>query len=157
MYILPEIAEKYPTLAEFAAAVVRNRNEDHCWDNTINENLTAVKADTNKLTWEFKVQKSHCNMLGSLHGGCVATLIDVCSTCTILTYEGKSKWKTVGVSTDLSISYIRGISPGSVARIECEVQRVGKTMANIYTTIYDERNNLCYTGSHTKFCVDSKM
>ncbi|KAL0084628.1 HotDog domain-containing protein [Phycomyces blakesleeanus] len=157
MHILPEIAEKYKALAEIANAVIQSKGEDICWDNTINENLTVIGVDTNRVVWEFKVQRSHCNLLGSLHGGCVATIIDVCSSFSLLTFDGKEKWKYVGVSTDLAISYMRGISAGGLARIECNIQRVGKNMANIHTSIYDEKNNLCYTGSHTKFCIDSKM
>ena len=70
---------------------------------------------------------------------------------------GKRKWKLIGVSTDLGVSYMRGIPAGRKARLECDVQRVGKTLANIYTKVYDEDGNLCYAGSHTKYCIDANL
>lgn len=70
---------------------------------------------------------------------------------------GKRKWKLIGVSTDLGVSYMRGIPAGGKARLECDVQRVGKTLANIYTKVYDEAGNLCYAGSHTKYCIDANL
>jgi acyl-coenzyme A thioesterase 13 len=94
--------------------------------------------------------------LRNLHGGCVATLIDICSSFAILVSSGKP-WYMVGVSTDLSVAYLRGVTAGETIRIECEVQRVGKTLANMFTRIYDSENRLCYSGSHTKFNIDSKL
>lgn len=67
------------------------------------------------------------------------------------------QWQLIGISTDLSISYLRGIAQGETLRIVCEVHRVGKTLANIFTKIYDSQNRLCYTGSHTKFNIDSRL
>lgn len=98
----------------------------------------------------------HFNRLGNLHGGCVATLIDICSSFAILVTTGKP-WSLIGISTDLSVAYLRGVPAGEVIRIECDVQRVGKTLANIFTRVYDSENRLCYSGSHTKFNIDSRL
>lgn len=51
------------------------------------------------------------NRLGNLHGGCVATLIDICSSFSIIVGSGKS-WNLIGISTDLSVAYLRGIAEG---------------------------------------------
>jgi acyl-coenzyme A thioesterase 13 len=94
--------------------------------------------------------------LGNLHGGCVATLIDICSSFGILVTSGKP-WSLIGISTDLSVAYLRGVAEGEKLRIVCEPQRVGKTLANIYTKIYDSQNRLCYSGAHTKFNIDARL
>lgn len=94
--------------------------------------------------------------LGNLHGGCVATLIDICSSFAVLVGTGK-QWSLIGVSTDLSVAYLSGVSEGDVIRLECEVQRVGKTLANIFTRVYDQNNRLCYSGSHTKYNIDARL
>lgn len=80
----------------------------------------------------------------------------MCSSVALLVAGGK-QWQIIGISTDLSISYLRGIAQGETIQIVCEVQRVGKTLASIYTKIYDAQNRLCYTGSHTKFNIDSRL
>jgi uncharacterized protein (TIGR00369 family) len=94
--------------------------------------------------------------LGNLHGGCVATLIDICSSFAIFVAEGKT-WNLAGVSTDLSVSYLRGVPEGETITLVCEVARVGKALANIHTKVYDNENRLCYAGTHTKFNIDSRM
>jgi uncharacterized protein (TIGR00369 family) len=94
--------------------------------------------------------------LGNLHGGCVATLIDICSTFAIFVAEGKT-WNLGGVSTDLSVSYLRGVPEGETITLVCDVARVGKALANIHTKVYDNENRLCYAGTHTKFNIDSRM
>lgn len=94
--------------------------------------------------------------LGNIHGGCVATLIDICSSFAIIVGSGKP-WQLIGISTDLSVQYLRGVAEGETLRIVCDVQRVGKTLANIFTRIYDSQGRLCYSGSHTKFNIDSRL
>ena len=70
---------------------------------------------------------------------------------------GKGGWSLVGVSTDLTVSYMSGIAAGQTCRLECDVQRVGKSLANIYTKVYNKEGKLCYSGSHTKYCIDSRL
>ncbi|KAI7892310.1 HotDog domain-containing protein [Mucor mucedo] len=157
MKIAPHIAEKFPRLLEAVNFTVGSREGGSVsWENNVSESLSIVDAETDKLTWEFKIEHHHCNQLSNLHGGCVATLIDMCSSVALLVAGGK-QWQIIGISTDLSISYLRGIAEGETIHIVCEVQRVGKTLASIYTKIYDGQNRLSYTGSHTKFNIDSRL
>lgn len=86
----------------------------------------------------------------------MATLIDICSSFSILVAKGKP-WSLIGISTDLSVAYLRGVSEGEKLRIVCEPQRVGKTLANIFTRIYDCQGKLSYSGAHTKFNIDSRL
>ncbi|KAG2172145.1 hypothetical protein INT44_006614 [Umbelopsis vinacea] len=96
--------------------------------------------------------------LGNLHGGCVATLIDLCSSMAILVSgEKMTAWRSPGISTELAVSYIAGAPEGAKLRVENELLRSGKTLANLYTKVYNEDGRLCYSGTHTKFCLDSKM
>lgn len=112
-----------------------------------------------------------------MQSGCVATLVDVCSNFAVFTHHGKKRfmysiganddyllkmcigkhqWKHFGVSTTLKVSYLRGIQPNQTARIECELERLGRLTANIGIRIYDQEGILCYTGNHGKFSVDSR-
>lgn len=69
---------------------------------------------------------------------------------------GKRQWKHFGVSTTLKVSYLCGIQANQTARIECELERLGKQTANIAIRIYNQEGVLCYTGNHAKFSVDSR-
>ncbi|CAO3621870.1 unnamed protein product [Cunninghamella echinulata] len=155
MKVTAKIDKSYPHLIE--AIEFYNKEDEPTWDTIISKELTLVEVSPNKIVWNFEVTESHCNQLGNLHGGCVATLIDLASSFAILVYDGKTKWKRMGVSTDLSVNYMLGVPAGENVKVECVVQRVGKNLANIYTVIYNEAGKICYTGSHTKFSIDSRL
>ncbi|KAI7901431.1 HotDog domain-containing protein [Cokeromyces recurvatus] len=153
-----KIAKRYPKLEEAVNYYGGKHDKQHLfWEDNVGNELSIVAAEPNKLTWEFAVKENHCNQLGNLHGGCVATLIDICSSYAILVATSHKPWNLIGISTDLSVAYLRGISEGEIIRIVCEVQRVGSTLSNIFTRIYDQENRLCYSGSHTKFNIDSRL
>ncbi|ORZ04271.1 HotDog domain-containing protein [Absidia repens] len=156
MKIEPSIAERYPDLGDYARLYARRQGQVEFWEDYISPYLSITFAEADTLIWEFDVHGIHCNRLGSLHGGCVATLIDVCSSFATLVHEGKHRWDMIGVSTDLGISYMRGVPSGKKIRLECKVQRQGKSLSYIYTTVYDDENHVCYTGSHTKYTIKTK-
>lgn len=60
-------------------------------------------------------------------------------------------------ATNLSVVYLCGVSEGEAIRLDCQVQRVGTSIANIFTRIYDKNGCLCYSGSHTKYNTDSRL
>ncbi|CAO3661122.1 unnamed protein product [Umbelopsis vinacea] len=156
MKIKPEVEANFPRLAE--NVTLWNHHLGVTWDSSISANLTITEARPNFLVFEFIVGDDHINGIGNLHGGCVATLIDLCSSLAILVSgEKMSAWRSPGVSTELAVSYITGAPAGAKLRVENELLRAGKTLANLYTKIYDESGRLCYSGTHTKFCLDSKI
>ncbi|OBZ82707.1 Acyl-coenzyme A thioesterase 13 [Choanephora cucurbitarum] len=158
MKIAKEVAEKYPRLELYTTSFFKKSKDDPVsWDDPIANTLSLVGAGPNKLTWEFVVEQPHCNLLGRVHGGCVATLIDICSSFAIMVNSGRHQWEMLGVSSDLSVTYMSGAAVGQVLRIECETQRVGKNLANIHTKIYDQQNRVCYSGSHTKFNIVPRL
>ncbi|KAI8100018.1 HotDog domain-containing protein [Halteromyces radiatus] len=156
MKIDPSLVGKYPDLDDYVRLYARRQGNVEFWEDYISPYLTIIFADKDKLIWEFDVHDNHCNQLGNLHGGCVATLIDVCSSFATLVHEGTNRWDMIGVSTDLGVSYMNGVSSGNRIRLECEVQKLGKTLGYIYTKVYDEDNRICYSGSHTKYTISRK-
>lgn len=86
----------------------------------------------------------------------MATVIDICTSFAICCSSGK-QWNLIGISTDLSVSYLRGASEGDVLRLECGLQRAGSQLANMHAKVYDQHNRLCYSGSHTKFNIDARL
>ncbi|KAI7847347.1 hypothetical protein BDC45DRAFT_575942 [Circinella umbellata] len=158
MKINPQIAKDYPFLYQSAIQYKERGEKNKLWQEQVVNELSLIDAKPNKIIWEFEVKDEHCNILKNIHGGCVATVIDVCSSFAILTGKGKHHWKFVGVSTGLSVQYFVGMKAGQIARIECEAQQVGKNLGNVYTRIYNkEDNRLCYSSTHGKYRIDARL
>lgn len=88
MQIKAEVAAKYPELKDLVEFYSSRQEAVVFWEDKIQRDLRIVDAGPNKLIWEFDIQQYHCNQLGNLHGGCAATIIDVCSSFAVLTWEG---------------------------------------------------------------------
>jgi acyl-coenzyme A thioesterase PaaI-like protein len=69
--------------------------------------------------------------MGTLHGGCTATLFDVCTTLPLALIMRPGVWEMLGVSRTLSISYLSPANVGDGVLIECEILQVGKRLATI--------------------------
>ncbi|KAI8099571.1 HotDog domain-containing protein [Halteromyces radiatus] len=149
------LAKTYPQVYEMVE--FHNKGKAPHWTDYVSKDLVLAEVTPGQVVWEMEVKESHCNQLGNLHGGCVATLIDICTSFVTLAHEGKSKWRSMGVSTDLSVSYFLGIPAGETIRIVCTANRIGKNLASIRSMIYNSNGQICYSGSHTKFNIDSRL
>jgi acyl-coenzyme A thioesterase PaaI-like protein len=72
--------------------------------------LKAVRVEKRGVVFEFTVKEEHCNRYRTLHGGCIATLIDLCTSigASVVT-------KTLiqmDVSIDLQVSFLVSTSGG---------------------------------------------
>lgn len=176
MQIEKKVGEAYPELD----SVVKffQRVPGSAFEQIYEDGLKIIAAEPNKLTWQFNVEDKHTNRLkkkktclrssqlllkfvlffryGNLHGGLVATLIDMCSSFALKLSTG-TRWELIGVSTNMSIAYMKGVAPGNKIKLVSEVEHVGRTLANIYTKIYNEQGQLCYSGSHSKFNNAAKL
>ncbi|ORE11732.1 Thioesterase/thiol ester dehydrase-isomerase [Rhizopus microsporus var. microsporus] len=153
MQIESKVATAYPELAE---AVELFEGKGSQFENVFEDYLKIVDAEPDRITWEFCPNDKHVNRFGNLHGGLIAAVIDVCSSFAIKLSSG-IKWNLIGISVDLSVSYLRGVPPGSPIRLVCQLERIGNRLATIYTRVYDNDNNLCYTSTHTKYRTDPKL
>lgn len=97
---------------------------------------------------ELTVTSELTNAFGTLHGGAIATVVDVLTTAALLsTNETRG-----GVSTDLSCSYVAPAERGCVVSVRCDVVKTGKTLAwmDCVITRVDD-GGVIATGRHTKF------
>ena len=62
--------------------------------------LQVVSAGDGKMIAELVIQPEHTNVFGTLHGGCTATLVDVCTSIAMATHPKPGN----GVSVNLNIS-----------------------------------------------------
>eukprot|EP00891_Asterochloris_glomerata_P004867 jgi/Astpho2/4867/gw1.00069.118.1_t len=91
------------------------------------------------------------NRYGTLHGGCVATLVDTVGSAALVT-----KVENAGVSLHISVDYLSSwvhiCAGGGECLIEATVLRLGRTIAVVQVTLRNKQTGtLTAHGTHTKF------
>lgn len=87
------------------------------------------------------------NRYETLHGGCIATIVDTVGTLAILTTGSRS-----GVSVNISVNYLSPMPGGKEAEIEATVVKAGKTLSTARVDIRNKATGqLVASGTHTKF------
>lgn len=94
------------------------------------------------------VTEAVCNMVGTLHGGAIATLVDDAGTIAIMSSDAESR---PGVTTDLNVSYLSAATLGEVVRAEARTLKSGRTLAFVEVDIKSQEGKLLAQGRMTKF------
>ncbi|KAL1953750.1 hypothetical protein VTO42DRAFT_2314 [Malbranchea cinnamomea] len=98
------------------------------------------------VTYRATVAPELCNKLGTLHGGCAATLVDVL-TSTILLALGQPG----SVSRSLGLKYVRAAPMGVDILITSELVHVGRKLALLKCEIRRaDTRDVCVVGEHDK-------
>lgn len=111
----------------------------------------SVRVDSEKGTFacDIDVTKNLANRYGTLHGGAVATIVDVFGTAALATVSD-----TLGVSLDLNTTFLKGTPLGSVVHVHAKVLTKTRSVAvievNLEATINNRRVRVAQ-GRHTKF------
>ena len=106
-----------------------------------------MRAEPGVVRCALPVSASVQNRYGTLHGGCVATLVDVVSTAALVTVSDYS-----GVTLELSASYLNPCHGGDVAEVEARVLKAGGAVAVLSCVITARRTGRTVaTGRHTKY------
>ena len=87
--------------------------------------ISASDTSNTKVVSRLTVTHSMCNPGGTLHGGAICTLVDVCTTTALATAR---KWETPGVTRTLSTTCLVPVFPGEEIEIVAEVLQIGKKM-----------------------------
>lgn len=105
---------------------------------------------------ELKVTPDCCNIMGYLHGGFSATLVDHLSTLALIShFMADGKEAPSSVSIELSLSYLSAVKEGQTIRFETEAIRVGRKVAFLTASIYnkDKGDEVVAIAKHTKFII----
>ncbi|EEH20510.2 hypothetical protein PABG_02742 [Paracoccidioides brasiliensis Pb03] len=139
------------------------------------DNLRVTAARPGVVNFELDIQKEHTNRLGILHGGTIASMVDLGGS---LAVASRGLFAT-GVSTDLNVTYLNSggkIGDKILAEVTCDKcmhnftyssikllvnpshlialpQKisVGKTLAFTSAKFTNLENEVVARGSHTKF------
>jgi uncharacterized protein (TIGR00369 family) len=109
----------------------------------------------NKLVLRFScVPETYLNSGGTVHGGALATWVDVTTSFAVWCFEsGKNKGRST-VSVSLDVDYIGPALQGCDLFFEATVHKIGKTLAFATCQIKTDDGSLVVTGSHTVAFVE---
>ncbi|KAL3268935.1 hypothetical protein HHI36_008022 [Cryptolaemus montrouzieri] len=113
--------------------------------------LKIISLEEGKCIAEMKVEQEHTNILGTLHGGFTASLIDVVSSYGLNSLE---RGNVPHVSVNLNVRYIKGAELGKTVVIESEMVKCGRNLAFLEVTIKDKiSGEILAKGDHTKYLM----
>jgi uncharacterized protein (TIGR00369 family) len=98
-------------------------------------------ADGNAVTVEMPVAPGAFNGSGNLHGGAIATLVDVASGSAAARAGTFRPGENTLVTADLHVRYL-GRPKGTVVRAEARVMRAGRQLIVVECRVADELGNV---------------
>ncbi|KLU81832.1 hypothetical protein MAPG_00913 [Magnaporthiopsis poae ATCC 64411] len=106
-------------------------------------------------TFRYTVPKKHCNRMGNLHGGAAATIFDYATTMPLVLVSRPGFWRHMGVSRNLSVTYVRPAPCGTTVLVECQVVAVGARLCALRGVMRREDNGqVISTCEHGKVNTD---
>ncbi|GFF33710.1 putative esterase C31F10.02 [Aspergillus udagawae] len=112
------------------------------------DNLRVTAARPGTVNFELDIQKEHTNRLSILHGGTIASMVDLGGS---LAVASRGLFAT-GVSTDLNVTYLSsGGKVGDKIQAEVTCDKFGKTLAYTNIKFMNSKGEVFARGSHTKY------
>ncbi|KAF2872136.1 acyl-coenzyme A thioesteras-like protein 13 [Massariosphaeria phaeospora] len=112
------------------------------------DGLRVTHASPGRVRFELELQKEHTNRLSILHGGTIASMVDLGGS---LAVASRGLFAT-GVSTDLNVTYLSsGGKIGDLVKAEVTCDKFGKTLAFTSIQFKNNQDEVFARGSHTKY------
>ena len=116
------------------------------FDRTALEGLKDARFSEGRCRCAFPVGREKTNRYGTLHGGCIATLVDVVSTAALVTQSDHP-----GVSVNIDVACVSPGPAGEEVQVDARVVKVGVNLAFMEVTITAGDGKVVARGSHTKY------
>ncbi|CAJ2504686.1 Uu.00g120800.m01.CDS01 [Anthostomella pinea] len=114
--------------------------------------LRITNAVHGKVDFELDIAKDHTNRLKILHGGTIASMVDLGGSLAV----ASTGLYATGVSTDLSVTYLSsGGKVGDKISATAVCDKIGKTLAYTSITFKNSQGELAARGSHTKYVTQA--
>lgn len=92
------------------------------------------------VVYEYKLLERHVNLIGTLHGGIMATLLDTAMGAAVMTILAKGERHTM---TDLTTKFIRPVTdPEDVLTVRAEVENAGRRTFLTAGTIHNQAGKI---------------
>jgi acyl-coenzyme A thioesterase 13 len=125
---------------------------EEVFDTTALRGIYDIRAEDGRVTCRFRVLPRVQNRNGTLHGGCIATLVDVVGTAAILTNSRRG-----GVSLNINTNYLSPMPGNGIVLIDAKVLRIGRSIATASVDLRDvSSGKLVAQGQHVKFISDTE-
>ncbi|WFD02872.1 hypothetical protein MOBT1_001559 [Malassezia obtusa] len=125
------------------------------------------RALQTEMRFRMQVQPTMTNQFGTVHGGCLATIIDTLSSILIPLHssaEAGQPWTSFGVSQTLTVHYLAPTRVHTWIEVVVKSMSVGKTVALLDTEVYElegdknsNRKIRTAASTHSKIDVSSRM
>ncbi len=99
---------------------------------------------------ECAIEPHKLNLLGTLHGGVTATLIDAAAGVAIISLLGGRPATTV----ELKVNYLRPVTQGKI-RARSRIVKLGKTLSFATVDVKDVHGRLIAAGSATYMALET--
>ena len=113
----------------------------------------AVRIDGGVAILEMPIAPDAFGGTGNLHGGALATLIDVCSALAASRANPFDFETHSLVTADLHIRYLGRPGGGDAVRAEARVVRAGRMLVVVETRVLDEADKIIATGDFSSMLV----
>ena len=117
--------------------------DDDIFDYKLSRALTVVSASgmpKPRVLTRLTVTRAMCNVVGTLHGGAISTLFDMCTTLALIV---AATWEIAGVTRTLSVTCLAPVFLGEEIQIEGEVVQVGKKLGKYGRDIFSDQWRSC--------------
>jgi acyl-coenzyme A thioesterase 13 len=112
-----------------------------------------------RAVFRLRAADSLTNLMGAVHGGAVATAVDVATSFAasglVMALRGEDATRSVSVS--LSVNFARPVVAGSVVRFDCVAHTAGRRILQTTCRISDERGRTLGTATHAKAVVAASL
>ncbi|KAH8971849.1 hypothetical protein BDL97_02G163900 [Sphagnum fallax] len=116
------------------------------YDHHIINDVVIESSEPGRVVFSLFVKPRHVNSDGLLHGGVMASLVDVLGTAALITVGQR-----VGMSVEINVSFISSAVAEEKLEVEGKVLRAGKNLAVIEVNVRKENGVLVAQGRHTKY------
>lgn len=117
------------------------------FDTTALYGLKITSSTSGRMVCDFPVHKRVQNRFGTLHGGCIATLVDDISSGAIVSVAPHA-----GVSVHMSMNYFSPTPGDQDCEIDAHVTKAGRTLAFADVEIRNKKTGkVTARGTHIKF------
>jgi acyl-coenzyme A thioesterase 13 len=127
-----------------------------CWSAHLKDvQVVGIDKEQGIVTCSMVVGPEHCNPMGSMHGGCSATLVDEVSTLALRAFD---RTRRSGVSVTLTTEYLAAIPIDTTLLLEARCSKVGRTLAFLTCDIKDRDSKRVFVrGTHVKFVGEARL
>ncbi|KAH8887587.1 Thioesterase/thiol ester dehydrase-isomerase [Thozetella sp. PMI_491] len=149
---MPNMTSKLPP-AKFVRSVLKSfMAQSGLEPRLFGPHLRITNAAVGKVDFELDITKDHTNRLKILHGGTIASMVDLGGS---LAVASMGLYAT-GVSTDINITYLSsGGKLGDKIQATATCEKIGKTLAFTNITFRNSKGELAARGSHTKYVAQA--